>query len=90
MKFIVSHDFFPPPQFVFTFQQKSGEVAYNGMALDQFCVQRTSAYISQTDNHIGELTVRETLDFAAKCQGASENWQGWSYLLVHCPFMTCL
>uniref|UniRef100_A0A0E0IQF3 ABC transporter domain-containing protein n=1 Tax=Oryza nivara TaxID=4536 RepID=A0A0E0IQF3_ORYNI len=55
--------------------KKSGEVAYNGMALDQFCVQRTSAYISQTDNHIGELTVRETLDFAAKCQGASENWQ---------------
>uniref|UniRef100_A0A0E0M6E0 ABC transporter domain-containing protein n=1 Tax=Oryza punctata TaxID=4537 RepID=A0A0E0M6E0_ORYPU len=55
--------------------KKSGEVAYNGMTLDQFCVQRTSAYISQTDNHIGELTVRETLDFAAKCQGASENWQ---------------
>ncbi len=32
--------------------------------------QRTSAYISQFDNHIGELTVRETFDFAARCQGA--------------------
>ena len=23
----------------------------------------------QVDNHIAELTVRETLDFAARCQG---------------------
>ncbi|CAL4924482.1 unnamed protein product [Urochloa decumbens] len=52
-----------------------GEVSYNGIPLKEFCVQRTSAYISQTDNHIGELTVRETLDFAARCQGASETWQ---------------
>lgn len=49
---------------------------YNGCQLDKFVVQRTSAYISQTDNHIGELTVRETLDFAARCQGASNNWAG--------------
>ncbi|KAG0526217.1 hypothetical protein BDA96_06G126400 [Sorghum bicolor] len=55
--------------------KKSGEVTYNGTPLTEFCVQRTSAYISQTDNHIGELTVRETLDFSAQCQGASENWQ---------------
>ncbi|KAI4973612.1 hypothetical protein ZWY2020_041393 [Hordeum vulgare] len=54
--------------------KKTGGISYNGIALDEFCVQRTSAYISQTDNHLGELTVRETLDFAAKCQGASENW----------------
>ncbi|KAL6643455.1 hypothetical protein ACP70R_018221 [Stipagrostis hirtigluma subsp. patula] len=55
--------------------KKSGQVTYNGTSLDEFCVQRTSAYISQTDNHIGELTVRETIDFAAKCQGASETWR---------------
>ncbi|KAJ1295672.1 hypothetical protein BS78_01G240500 [Paspalum vaginatum] len=55
--------------------KKSGQVTYNGTSLHEFCVQRTYAYISQTDNHIGELTVRETLDFAAQCQGASENWQ---------------
>ncbi|KAK4764116.1 hypothetical protein SAY87_013554 [Trapa incisa] len=29
---------------------------------------------SQTDNHIGELTVRETFDFAARYQGASEGF----------------
>ncbi|CAL9782849.1 unnamed protein product [Musa acuminata subsp. burmannicoides] len=54
--------------------KRSGDVKYNGCQLDKFVVQRTSAYISQTDNHIGELTVRETLDFAARCQGASNNW----------------
>lgn len=39
-------------------------------------MERTSAYISQTDDHIGELTVRETFDFAARCQGASESFSG--------------
>jgi len=61
-------------------------VTYNGTSLTEFCVQRTSAYISQTDNHIGELTVRETLDFAAKCQGASENYQGKAPILVLCKY----
>ncbi|XP_057956194.1 ABC transporter G family member 31 isoform X2 [Malania oleifera] len=55
----------------------SGNITYNGHMLDEFCVQRTSAYISQTDNHIAELTVRETLDFAARCQGASEGFAGY-------------
>ena len=31
--------------------------------------QKTSAYISQYDLHIPEITVRETVDFAARCQG---------------------
>ncbi|XP_077238697.1 pleiotropic drug resistance 3 isoform X4 [Tasmannia lanceolata] len=54
--------------------KRSGKVTYNGHTLDEFYVQRTSAYISQTDNHTGELTVRETLDFAARFQGASERY----------------
>ncbi|XP_027174773.1 ABC transporter G family member 31 [Coffea eugenioides] len=54
--------------------KKSGNISYNGQKLEEFCIQRTSAYISQTDNHIAELTVRETLDFAARCQGASEGF----------------
>lgn len=29
----------------------------------------TSAYVDQNDLHQAELTVRETLDFAARCQG---------------------
>lgn len=35
----------------------------------EFAPQRTSAYVDQFDIHIPELTVRETLAFAAKCQG---------------------
>ncbi|PSR86164.1 ABC transporter G family member 31 like [Actinidia chinensis var. chinensis] len=57
--------------------KKSGTITYNGHKLDDFYVQRTSAYISQTDNHIAELTVRETLDFAARCQGSGEGFAGY-------------
>ncbi|XP_043723662.1 ABC transporter G family member 31-like [Telopea speciosissima] len=57
--------------------KKTGNISYNGHKLDEFCVQRTSAYISQMDTHIGELTVRETLDFAARCQGAGEDFAGY-------------
>ncbi|XP_043723660.1 ABC transporter G family member 31-like isoform X2 [Telopea speciosissima] len=56
---------------------KTGNIIYNGHELDEFCVQRTSAYISQTDTHIAELTVRETLDFAARCQGAGQEFAGY-------------
>ncbi|XP_050370923.1 ABC transporter G family member 31 isoform X3 [Argentina anserina] len=62
--------------------KKSGSVTYNGHRLDEFCIQRTAAYISQTDNHIAELTVRETLDFAARCQGASEGFAAYGKQLV--------
>ncbi|KAM7522073.1 hypothetical protein LguiA_011975 [Lonicera macranthoides] len=63
--------------------KKTGSITYNGHKLDEFCVRRTSAYISQTDNHIAELTVRETLDFAARCQGASEGFAGYMNDLTH-------
>ncbi|KAG5404800.1 hypothetical protein IGI04_010919 [Brassica rapa subsp. trilocularis] len=56
--------------------KKTGNITYNGESFDEFHVKRTSAYISQTDNHIAELTVRETLDFAARCQGANEGFAG--------------
>ncbi|KAH7542899.1 hypothetical protein FEM48_Zijuj02G0124100 [Ziziphus jujuba var. spinosa] len=46
-----------------------GEISYNGHKLEEFIPQRTSAYISQFDLHIAEMTVRETLDFSARCQG---------------------
>ncbi|KAH9701688.1 ABC transporter G family member 31 [Citrus sinensis] len=57
--------------------KKSGNITYNGYKLDEFHVQRTSAYISQTDNHIPELTVRETFDFAARWQGANEGFAAY-------------
>ncbi|KAK1374085.1 hypothetical protein POM88_030278 [Heracleum sosnowskyi] len=46
-----------------------GDISYNGYKLEEFVPQKTSAYISQTDLHIPEMTVRETLDFSAQCQG---------------------
>ncbi|CAK7336270.1 unnamed protein product [Dovyalis caffra] len=49
--------------------QFSGRVTYNGHEMNEFVPQRTAAYISQHDLHIGEMTVRETLSFSARCQG---------------------
>ncbi|XP_058780574.1 ABC transporter G family member 35-like [Vicia villosa] len=46
-----------------------GEITYNGHKLNEFVPRKTSAYISQNDVHIGEMTVKETLDFSARCQG---------------------
>ncbi|TXG48920.1 hypothetical protein EZV62_024795 [Acer yangbiense] len=46
-----------------------GEVSYNGYRLDEFVPQKTSAYISQNDLHMADMTVRETLDFSSRCQG---------------------
>ncbi|MED6135634.1 drug-responsive transcription factor pdr3 [Stylosanthes scabra] len=46
-----------------------GEISYNGYTLDEFIPQKSSAYVSQYDLHIPEMTVRETLDFSARCQG---------------------
>ncbi|KAL8130556.1 LOW QUALITY PROTEIN: hypothetical protein V2J09_019711 [Rumex salicifolius] len=50
-------------------KQVSGDVTYNGHKLDEFIPQKNSAYVSQFDLHIPEITVRETLDFSAHCQG---------------------
>ncbi|KAJ4823600.1 hypothetical protein Tsubulata_026479 [Turnera subulata] len=49
--------------------QVSGEISYNGYKLDEFVPQKTSVYVSQHDLHIPEMTVRETIDFSACCQG---------------------
>ncbi|BFI27868.1 ATP-binding cassette, subfamily G (WHITE), member 2, PDR [Marchantia polymorpha subsp. ruderalis] len=46
-----------------------GKVSYNGHEFHEFVAQKTSVYVSQMDLHQGELTVRETLDFSARCQG---------------------
>jgi ABC-type multidrug transport system ATPase subunit len=54
--------------------QVSGSVKYNGHTLDEFVPQKTSVYISQHDLHVGEMTVRETLDFSARCQGVGTRY----------------
>ncbi|XP_025635247.1 pleiotropic drug resistance protein 1-like isoform X2 [Arachis hypogaea] len=52
----------------------SGKVSYNGHEMNEFVPQRTAAYISQYDVHIGEMTVRETLTFSARCQGVGSRY----------------
>ncbi|KAK8936083.1 Pleiotropic drug resistance protein 3 [Platanthera zijinensis] len=47
----------------------SGKITYNGHEMSEFVPQRTAVYISQHDLHLGEMTVRETLEFSARCQG---------------------
>ncbi|XP_019252159.1 PREDICTED: pleiotropic drug resistance protein 1-like isoform X2 [Nicotiana attenuata] len=53
----------------------NGKVTYNGHELHEFVPQRTAVYISQHDLHIGEMTVRETLEFSARCQGVGSRYQ---------------
>lgn len=52
-----------------------GQVTYNGFTFFEFVPQRTSAYISQVDTQIGEMTVRETLDFCGRCQGVGTRYE---------------
>ncbi|KAK1295578.1 Pleiotropic drug resistance protein 3 [Acorus calamus] len=47
----------------------TGEITYNGFSMEEFVPEKTSAYISQYDLHIPDMTVRETLDFSARYQG---------------------
>ncbi|XP_043709772.1 pleiotropic drug resistance protein 1-like isoform X1 [Telopea speciosissima] len=51
-----------------------GKINYNGHGMDEFVPQRTAAYISQHDLHIGEMTVRETFAFSARCQGVGSRY----------------
>ena len=50
-------------------QLSNGSVLYNGTPLTDFLPERTAVYVEQEDQHLPELTVRETFDFAARCQG---------------------
>ncbi|KAK9282226.1 hypothetical protein L1049_005140 [Liquidambar formosana] len=47
----------------------TGEISYIGYKFNEFVPKKTSAYISQYDQHISEMTVRETLNLSARCQG---------------------
>lgn len=48
----------------------SGDITYNGHTFNEFVPERTSAYVNQLDEHMAELTVRETIDFSRRVQGA--------------------
>ncbi|KAL3676898.1 hypothetical protein R1sor_026846 [Riccia sorocarpa] len=51
-----------------------GRITYNGYNMDEFVPQKTAAYVSQHDLHSAEMTVRETLNFSARCQGVGERF----------------
>ena len=55
-------------------KQVSGKVTYNGHEMNEFVPERTAAYISQHDLHLGEMTVRETLEFSARYQGVGARY----------------
>nr|GLL40122.1 pleiotropic drug resistance protein 2-like [Ipomoea trifida] len=52
-----------------------GKITYCGHEMSEFIPQRTCAYISQYDLHHGELTVRETLDFAGRVLGVGTRYE---------------
>lgn len=55
-------------------KQVTGDITYNGHKLNEFVPRKTAAYISQNDVHVGEMTVKETLDFSARCQGVGTRY----------------
>ncbi len=57
-------------------------MTYNGRELGEFQPRRTAALVEQGDTHVAQLTVRETLDFSARCQGAG-NRAGARHHAVH-------
>lgn len=64
-------------------KQVRGEITYNGHGLKEFVPQKTSAYISQNDVHVAEMTVKETLDFSARCQGVGSRYGITSQTQAH-------
>ena len=60
-----------------------GKVTLNGHTHDEFVPQKTAAYISQRDLHVGEMTVREVLDVSAKCQGVGTRYGETGSDLAH-------
>ncbi|XP_042014455.1 ABC transporter G family member 39-like [Salvia splendens] len=55
--------------------KQTGKITYCGHEFSQFVPQKTCAYISQHDLHHGEMTVRETLDFSARCLGVGPRYE---------------
>ncbi|CAO2839378.1 unnamed protein product [Amaranthus hypochondriacus] len=47
----------------------SGKITYCGHELKEFVPRRTCAFVRQNDIHLGEITVRETVDFSGRCLG---------------------
>ena len=68
--------------------RKRGEIRYNGHSRREFNMARTVALVDQIDQHIANLTVRETLEFAYICQVRLRP-AAHAALLVHTPSVAC-
>ncbi|GMH43967.1 hypothetical protein BSKO_11901 [Bryopsis sp. KO-2023] len=53
--------------------QVSGEITYNGVPLSGCIPQRTTSHMSDYDQHLANLTVRETLQFSHRCQNGDRS-----------------
>ncbi|KMT06318.1 hypothetical protein BVRB_7g160010 [Beta vulgaris subsp. vulgaris] len=59
----------------------TGNITYCGHELNEFVTKKTCAYVSQNNLHHGEMTVRETLDFASRCLGVGTKYELLEQLL---------
>lgn len=67
-----------------------GQVLYNQDNINTLCVERSAAYVDQVDNHLGALTVRETLNFSARCRWVTKTRSGvWDYAIESQQHMPC-
>ncbi|KAL8505058.1 hypothetical protein ACS0TY_016317 [Phlomoides rotata] len=55
--------------------KQTGKITYCGYEFNEFVPRKTCAYISQHDVLHGEMTVRETLDFSARCLGVGSRYE---------------
>lgn len=46
----------------------TGDINYNGVPVNDFYVRRTCGLVNQTDEHVPNFTVLETVQFAGDCQ----------------------
>ena len=67
----------------------TGDIKYNGRDKKEFVIQRTAGLVDQYDEHIANLTVHETLDFATACQVDKKKGEG-DHTLKVCVLLVCL
>ena len=53
--------------------EKAGEITYNGQPLSKLNAKRIAAYIAEQREHLANLTVRETCEFARDCTDAGNH-----------------
>jgi ABC-type multidrug transport system ATPase subunit len=53
--------------------EKAGEITYNGKPLSALHAKRIAAYIAEQREHLANLSVRETCEFARDCTDAGDH-----------------